>query len=54
VTLAWLLLVSGSNWSACLSVAVLVSGLGLATRAVRIKVWATDGLTVPTVQMPAA
>jgi hypothetical protein len=54
VALAVLLPVFGSNWSAWLMVAVLVWALGLATMALRIRVGAAEGATVPTVQTPPA
>ena len=53
-TLAVLLAVLGSNWSAWLIVARFVDGFGLVTVARMISVWAADGSTVPTVQIPVA
>src|SRR6516164_3795451 len=52
VALALLLAGLGSNWLLWLIVAVLVCGLGLSTRAVRVRVWAADGSTAPTSQTP--
>jgi hypothetical protein len=49
-----LLPVSGSNWSAWLIRAVLVSALGETTVAWISKVWAVVVVTVPTVQTPVA
>jgi hypothetical protein len=54
VALAVLLAVFGSNWSAWLTVAVLVWAVGLATRAAKVKVGAAERATVPTVQTPPA
>ena len=54
VALAVLLPVFGSNWSASLTVAVLVCAAGLTTVAVMLSVCGTPGLTVPTVQTPVA
>jgi hypothetical protein len=51
-TLAVLLAVLGSNWSAWLTVAVLVKGLGLSTRAWICRVGEVPAATVPTVQRP--
>src|SRR5262245_16343603 len=50
--LAVLLPASGSNWSAALTVAVLVRAPGLTTRAARMSVRAPLVSTVPTVQIP--
>src|SRR4051812_26015118 len=52
VALALLFVVTGSNWSLWLIDAVLVTVLGLSTRAVRVSVCAADGVTVPTLQTP--
>ena len=52
VALAALLPVSGSNWSAWLTVAVLVWAAGLVTVAVSVSVCGVPGMTVPTVQTP--
>src|SRR5262245_17561271 len=52
VTLAVLLAVLGSNWSAAASVAVFVRGMGLSTVALIVKVCGVPGVTVPTVQTP--
>src|SRR5438876_341914 len=50
--LAVLLLISGSNWSSWLMVAVLTAGLGLLTRASTIKVRANAVSTLPSVHRP--
>jgi hypothetical protein len=52
VTLAVLLAVFGSNWSAALMVPVLVCAAGLSTVAVMLSVCATAELTAPTFQTP--
>src|SRR6478672_11746348 len=52
VALAVLLLATGSNGSEWVMLAVLVCGSGLTTRAVIVRVWASDGLTVPMVHTP--
>ena len=54
VALALLLAVFGSNWSARLTVAVLVRASGLSTRAWISSVAAAVGATVPTFQTPVA
>src|SRR5579884_5482 len=52
VTLPLLFEASESNWSRWLRAAVLVSGLGLSTRAWMVRVWVAPLATAPTVQTP--
>ena len=54
VALALLFAVSGSNWSLCPTVAVLVCGLALTTVARIVSVCGIVVVTVPTVQTPVA
>src|SRR5262245_50363194 len=52
VALAVLLAVFGSNWSACVTVAVLICVPALATSAMHLSVCEPPGTTRPTSQMP--
>src|SRR5262245_37369916 len=50
--LAVLLVVTGSNWSACVMLAVLICWLGLTMMTFKTSVCGADAATVPTLQRP--